>query len=125
MRVRSNAESVEGAWVFVVAGAELEPTKRLTGVSIQTLERMRAAVRKLAKLAPECPPAQMKWKEAMRVAERTKAAPITDQNHKAPSNQPELVSALADILAMLDAGLPDAIMNAWARQQRTARSAPR
>ena len=111
--MRSNAQAVEDAWALIVAGAKPDAAKLLTGVTLQTLDRMKTAMRQLANRTPGCAPSRMTWKEAMRAAERVKAAQVTKQTHKAPSSEPEFVSALAGVLVMLDADLPGALMEFW------------
>lgn len=111
---------MDDAWAAVVAGAPQAVTTMLTGVVPKTLERMHTALRKLTKHAPECVPARMTWKQAMQAAAEAKAAaarstPRKDAETpaKACGRQPGTVSAIAGALAMIDPGLPCALMEYW------------
>lgn len=110
--MRSEAQTVEGAWALMVAGAKPPAVSYLTGVSLKTLKRMRAALNKLAKHAPECAPARMTWKEAdQRAATGDQARTIAEAIRKAAGAAP--VRVVADALAMASATLPGALMDHW------------
>lgn len=111
---RSTVQAMDDAWAAVVAGAPQAVVMMLTGVVPITLERMHAALRKLTKHAPECVPARMTWKQA-RLAAAAHSTPRKDAEtpSKACSRQPGSVSAIAGALAMIDPGLPSALMEYW------------
>lgn len=120
--MRSNVSAVEDAWAFVVAGAEQRAVMMFTGVAAISVKRMRAALRKLTKHAPECVPARMTWKEAAPMAaaltaERQQARTLADTLRSALGSAP--VRVLADALAMTNASLPGALMEAWAHNNAT------
>ncbi len=122
--MRSNVSSIEDAWAYVVAGAPQEAAAMFTGVSMKTLERMRTALRKLKKHAPECVPSRMTWKEAdRRAALLSKGLPqartIAEAISKAAGAATVPVSVIAEALAMTNAALPDALMNTWAKNNVT------
>lgn len=110
--MRSEAQTVEGAWTLMVAGAEPTAVSYLTSVSMKTLARMRTALNKLAKHAPECSAARMTWKEAdQRAATLDQARTIAEAIRKAAEAAP--VRVVADALAMASATLPGALMDHW------------
>lgn len=120
--MRSNVSAVEDAWAFVVAGAEQRAVMMFTGVAAISVKRMRAALRKLTKHAPECIPARMTWKEAAPMAaaltaERQQARTLADTLRSALGSAP--VRVLADALAMTNASLPGSLMEAWAHNNVT------
>lgn len=120
--MRSNASTVEDAWALVVAGAEPRAVRILTDVSPMSVKRMRAALKKLAEDAPECVPARMTWKDAAHVAaalttERQQTRTLADTLRSALVSAP--VHVLADALAMANATLPGALMEAWAHNNVT------
>ena len=91
----------------------------LTGVAAVSVKRMRAALRKLTKHAPECAPARMTWKDAAQAAaalspQRLQARKIADTLRKALGSEPLPVCVFAEALAMTNAALPGALMNTWA-----------
>lgn len=117
--MRSNVSAVEDAWTLVVAGAEQRAVIMLTGVAAVSVKRMRAALRKLTKHAPECAPARMTWKDAAQAAaalspQRLQARKIADTLRKALGSEPLPVCVFAEALAMTNAALPGALMNTWA-----------
>lgn len=120
---RSTAQAMDDAWAAVVAGAPHTAAAMFTGVSLKTLERMAAALRKLTKRAPECIPVRMTWKEAdHRAAAVTKGQPqagtIAEAIRKAVGTATVPVSVIAEALAMTNAALPDALMDAWENTNR-------
>lgn len=120
--MRSNVSAVEDAWTLVVAGAEQRAVMMLTGVAAISVKRMRAALRKLTKDAPECVPARMTWKDAAHeaaalTAERQQTRTLADTLRSALGSAP--VRVLADALAMTNASLPGALMEAWAHNNVT------
>lgn len=117
--MRSNVRTVENAWALVVAGAEPEAVRRLTGVSPVSVKRMRAALKKLTNHAPECAPARMTWKEAGRSAAalskgQPQARTIAKAVSKAAGTAAVPVSVIAEALAMTNPALPGALVNLWA-----------
>ncbi len=116
--MRSNVQTVEDAWALVVAGAEPQAVRRLTNVSPISVKRMRTALKKLTKHAPECAPARMTWKEAdHRATALSKGQPqartIAEAISKAAGTATVPVSVIADALAMANPALPGALMDHW------------
>lgn len=121
--MRSDTQAMDCAWVNVVAGVPHTAAAMFTGVSLKTLERMATVLRKLTKHAPECVPVRMTWKEADHLAAavakgQPQASTIADAIRKAAGTAAVPVSVIAEALAMTNAALPGALMNAWENNNR-------
>lgn len=113
---------MDDAWAAVVSGASHTTVAMFTGVSLKTLDRMAAALRKLTKHAPGAP-VWMTWKEAdHRAAAVAKGQPqagtIAEAIRKAVGTATVPVSVIAEALAMTNAALPDALMDTWENTNR-------